>query len=292
MITLDLQRWVNRTEVQFDDATLAPAAMLAATLGRQDKFETGSVLPPLWHWLYFLPKAPHNEIGRDGHPRRGGFLPPVTLPRRMWAGSRLQWNGELRIGDTLRRTSTIESVETKSGRTGELVFVRVRHEVARTGGEAVLTEWQDIVYREASKSSNLAESTRVTATVPAAAPREWQQTWEPDPVLLFRFSALTFNSHRIHYDRSYATQEEGYPGLVVHGPLLAMLMMQLATEKSPGHSVSSFNFRGLSPVVDSSGSFDVCGAPGGDGTKAEMFVQAAGIRSTEGQVSFHHPAQR
>jgi 3-methylfumaryl-CoA hydratase len=185
-------------------------------------------LPELWHWLYFLPHARQSEIGPDGHPKRGGFLPPVPLPRRMWAGGRLEWIKPLVVGDAIERTSTIQSVTHKSGRTGDLIFVLVRHEISNAAGIA-LTEEHDIVYRDAPAPDD-------KPVTPTAAPSDatWTKTIHPDDVLLFRYSALTFNGHRIHYDRRYVTEVEGYPGLIVHGPLIATLLVDLVRQSIPG----------------------------------------------------------
>jgi 3-methylfumaryl-CoA hydratase len=225
------------------------------------------VLHPVWHWLYFLPLARQSEIGPDGHPKRGGFLPPVALPRRMWAGSKLQFEGPLHVGDAVERVSTIEDVSEKSGRTGTLVFVKVRHEVRRQGeARAAILENQDIVYREPAKPGD-------PAPAPTAAPASsaWSRTITPDPVLLFRYSALTFNSHRIHYDRPYATGEEGYGGLVVHGPLIATLLLDLVRRSLPGAQVLRFDFRAVRPLIDTH-PFQVCGEPAAesnaDGTRS------------------------
>ncbi|MFL6697874.1 MAG: MaoC family dehydratase N-terminal domain-containing protein, partial [Vitreoscilla sp.] len=219
--TLDaLRGWVGKRETHTDVITAAPIAALAATLDRDDA-SADAQLPPLHHWLYFLPVAPMRQIGDDGHPARGGFLPPVPLPRRMWAAGRLQFHGPLRVGETVTRSSEITDVQAKDGKSGPLVFVTLRHELA-SGGALAVTEEQDIVYR----GHPLAGSAP-PAMKPAPLEAAWRREIHPDPVLLFRYSALTFNGHRIHYDRPYATGIEGYPGLVVHGPLLATLLADL-----------------------------------------------------------------
>ena len=180
-------------------------------------------MPYLWHWLFFLPLAQQSEIGPDGHPRRGGLLPPVPLPRRMGAGSDFAFHQPLLVGDRLTRTSTIVDVSEKSGRAGHLIFVKVRHEIRRNGAaDVALTEHHNIVYRDAPGPNDVPPA-------PVAAPGEfsWERRIKADEVLLFRYSALTFNGHRIHYDRKYVTEVEGYPGLIVHGPLIATLLMDL-----------------------------------------------------------------
>ncbi len=239
-----LQSWQGRSETVHDLITPAPLRGLSATLDRDDPPpETGTPLPPLWHWLFFLPQHRQSEIGPDGHARRGGFLPPVPLPRRMWAGGRLQWHQPLKVGDAVHRTSRIQSVTHKSGRTGDLLFVLVRHEVHNTQG-LCLTEEHDIVYRPAALPGE-------TAPPPVAAPTmaDWQREVVPDDVLLFRYSALTFNGHRIHYDRQYVTHVEGYPGLVVHGPLIATLLVDLVRRHSD-RPLLAFEFKALRPTFE------------------------------------------
>ncbi|MDP3825584.1 MAG: MaoC family dehydratase N-terminal domain-containing protein, partial [Polaromonas sp.] len=200
-----LQSWVGRTETLVDDITAAPLRGLSATLDREDPPPVaGTAVPPLWHWLYFLPQPRRSEIGPDGHARRGGFLPPVPLPRRMWAGGRLHWHQQvLQVGDAVKRLSRIESVTHKAGRTGDLVFVLVRHEIHNAQG-LTLSEEHDIVYR-----ANPQPGDPVPPPQPAAKEAAWTETITPDDVLLFRYSALTFNGHRIHYDRRYVTEVEG-----------------------------------------------------------------------------------
>ena len=250
-----LQQWIGRTEAGRDQVTLTPMAALGATLDREDPPPAlGDDLPPLWHWLYFLPVHRQSLVGADGHPKRGGFLPPVDLPRRMWAGSQLAFLRPLKAGSAVSRLSSIESVTHKQGRTGDLVFVTVKHEVSDVHGLAIV-ERQDIVYRD---HPNASERPGAAQAAPAGA--QWAREVKPDPVLLFRYSALTLNGHRIHYDRPYATGEEGYEGLVVHGPLLATLLMDLLRSELPGGRVIAFSFRAMKPVVDTA-PFYVCGKP-------------------------------
>ena len=250
---VDLRAWVGRSETRTDTVTAVPLAALAATLDRDDPApSSGTAVPPLWHWLYFLPTARQSEIGPDGHPRRGGFLPPVALPRRMWAGGRLRFERALRVGETATRVSRIADVTTKDARSGPLVFVTVHHEISTPVGTAV-REDHDIVYRGLPAPGSAA---------PAApdAPRDeaFARTVVPDDVLLFRYSALTFNGHRIHYDRRYVTEVEGYPGLIVHGPLIATLLLDLLRRERPDAAVQSFDFKAVSPLFDLD-PFDVCG---------------------------------
>jgi len=260
--TDDWQAWVGRAETRDDVITVAPLAAMAATLDRDDPLpDAGDPVPPLWHWCYFPPLARQSEIGPDGHPKRGGFLPPVSLPRRMWAGGRLAFARPLVVGERVLRTSRIASVSAKEGRSGRLVFVTVQHDYADALGAAIHEE-HDIVYREAPAPG-------APSAVPPSAPSDEAYSREivPDPVLLFRYSALTFNGHRIHYDRDYVTREEGYPGLVVHGPLIATLLLDLLRRERPRSRVRSFEFRAVSPLFDIH-RFRVCGRDDGDGRHA------------------------
>jgi 3-methylfumaryl-CoA hydratase len=264
-----LQQWIGRQDRASDVVTPTPYAALSATLDREAvRRQPGTELPALWHWLYFLPVHPRSELGPDGHAKRGAFLPPVELPRRMWAGSELRFHRPLRVGDAISRVSTIESVAEKSGRAGPLVFVRVRHEIHRNDeNDVALTEFHDIVYREAPKPND----------TPAAALRApddpaWSKEWVPDDVLLFRYSALTFNGHRIHYDRRYVTEVEGYPGLVVHGPLIATLLLDLLRWQRPRARVARFRFRAMRPIFDIH-RFSVCGEPLPDGQSFHLWAR-------------------
>ena len=243
----DLSAWVGRSETLHDTLTVTPMAALRATLDyAAAPIAPGSPLPPLWHWLYFLPLHRQSEIGADGHARRGGFLPPVPLPRRMWAGSQFEFRAPVRIGDRVARTSTIASVNSKQGRSGTLVFVKVRHELrCNEAAEPALVEFHDIVYREAQRPDDVVPPPQAAPTGAA-----WQREIVPDDVLLFRYSALTFNGHRIHYDRKYVTEVEGYPGLIVHGPLIATLLMDLLHRQLPEAQVASFQFKAVRPTFD------------------------------------------
>jgi hydroxyacyl-ACP dehydratase HTD2-like protein with hotdog domain len=251
--------WVGRSETAEDVVDPGRMAALAATLDRPlEACAPDGALPPLWHWTQFQAWVPASAIGPDGHPMRGGFLPPVhDLPRRMFAGGRLGFPGLLFPGERIRRTSTITKVAEKAGSTGRLVFVTVRHVIDGPRGTAI-TEEHDIVYRGLEGAA--VKSAPPPPPPDAAATR---QEVMPDPVLLFRYSALTANGHRIHYDRSYVTAVEGYPGLIVHGPLQATLMADLAARVAPGRRIVAFSFRGLRPLFDLA-PFTVL-AVGGDG---------------------------
>ena len=267
---MNLQDWIGRSEKVDDTVTPTPYAALAATLDQPDtqRPAPGTPLPLLWHWLYFLPIHPQADIGPDGHAKRGGFMPPVPLPRRMWAGSDFEFHEPLRIGDALSRTSTVVHVKEKSGRSGSLIFVSVRHEIRRNGADAVaLTEHHHIVYRAAAGPGDLAPSPQ------AASPQgEWARRIVPDDVLLFRYSALTFNGHRIHYDRKHATEVEGYPGLIVHGPLIATLLMDLLRRHRPDAQVLRFEFKAVRPTFDTH-AFTVHGQPSPDGKTVHLWAR-------------------
>ena len=238
-----LEKWVGNSVTHTEQIASFPSNALAATLDRGDPLYTeGTPLPPLWHWLHFLPIFKLSDAGYDGHALLGGFLPPVPLPRRMWAGSRLVFHAPLPIGRELRKVSTVKSVKVKSGRSGQLAFVTVAHQIF-DGDTPGIDEEHDIVYRE---------KPRPDAPIPAPpqAPQHssFSREINPDPVLLFRYSALTFNGHRIHYDQPFCVDTEGYKGLVVHGPLLATMLLDLLRRESPEARVCSFEFRSLSTV--------------------------------------------
>ena len=240
-----LRDWVGNAERTGDTLIAGPLERAGATLDRDDPLPAdGDPLPPGWHWFYFLPSVPQSEIGDDGHPRLGGFLPPVPLPQRMWAGGRMTFEQPLRVGEPATRRSEIVKVEPKSGRSGQLVFVTVRHTISGSHGPATIEE-HDIVYREEAKKG-------AAPAEPKAAPKhtDWHRAVVPDPVLLFRFSALTFNGHRIHYDRPYCEAEAGYPGLIVHGPLTFILLLDLVRRELPDATVAHVDYRMLRPLFD------------------------------------------
>ena len=234
---------VGRSETRTATAYPEPAQLLHATLDRDDRgFTAGDALPLLWHWLYFPPLILQSRLGEDGHTRDSSLLPVVPfLPRRMWAGSRLRSEGPLRIGDRLTRRSEVASLTPKIGSSGRLLFVTLRHTLSGSSGGSVVEE-QDIVLREP------ASGPPPPAKPAAPAPFDFEHVVTPTPTLLFRFSALTFNAHRIHYDHPYATQVEGYEGLVVHGPLMAVLMLDLLDRVRPDVFIAAFKFKALHPA--------------------------------------------
>ncbi len=274
------QGWIGKTESRVDVVTLMPIAALSATLDRDDPApRPGDPLPPLWHWMYFLDVRRRRDLGRDGHPARGGFLPPVPLPRRMWAGGRLQFHRPLRAGEAATRESRIVSVTEKTGRTGPLGFVLVRHEIRDAAGAPAITEEHDIVYRGDPRPGD-------PVSPPRSAPAEatWTRGVVPDETMLFRYSALTFNGHRIHYDYRYATEVEGYPGLVVHGPLVATLLLDLLRRQRPDAAVARFEFRAVRPVCVTGAALTVGGEPpDGDGQTVTLWARDHdGFLTTEG----------
>jgi len=258
-----LRGWIGGTETLQDVAAAAPLAGLAALLDHEMPPWAGGEVPPLGHWLYFLPRARQSEIDVDGHPRRGGFLPPIDLPRRMFAGATITFHAPIAVGAAIERVSTILDVTEKQGATGRLVFVKLRHEISSAGTLAV-SEEQDIVYREVPIPAKAGSQEKNIAPKPEGAthsldpgPRGDTRRITPDATQLFRFSALTFNAHRIHYDRDYARDVEFYPGLVVQGPYIATLLMDHLLRHDPAVHLHSFRFRAKSPLFDTA-PFHVC----------------------------------
>ena len=262
-----LREWIGRSESSVDTVAAAPVTRLSATLDRDDPVpRDGDPLPILWHWLYFLPAHRQSELGADGHARLGGFLPPVPLARRMFAGGRIETVHPLRVGDSIARVSRIADVSSKDGRTGPLVFVRVHHEIS-TEGRLALREDQDIVYRGNPRADD-----PPPAVEPAPDDPAWTREAHPDEALLFRYSALTFNAFRPHYDRRFATEVQGYPGLVVHAPLIATLLADLVTRNLPRADVTGFSFRARKALFDSS-PFFLCGRPAEDGRSVALWAR-------------------
>jgi 3-methylfumaryl-CoA hydratase len=263
-----LKQWVGRSETREDMIHVAAVNAMAATLDKQQILTAGDPLPLLWHWLFFWAVSPASGIGPDGHPKRGGFLPPVELPRRMWAGGRLKFDSDLPVASDAKRVSRIKAIDVKTGNTGRLAFVTVAHEIGAHGNISIYEE-HDIVYRDNPQPG-------AAQAAPKAAPTDasWSRLITPDPVLLFRYSALTFNGHRIHYDRSYTTEIEGYPGLIVHGPLIATMLMELLCSQVPQQRVREFRFRAVSPTFDID-TFSVNGKLSADGHEAHLWAANA-----------------
>jgi 3-methylfumaryl-CoA hydratase len=266
-IDLDhLRQWIGRGEEVTDVITAQPLAGLSATLDRDDpRPAPGDPVPPSGHWLYFLPTTRQSELAEDGHAHRGGFLPPVPLPRRMWAGGRIAFHQPIRVGDAVVRRSEVMDVTLKEGRDESLVFVVVRHSVSGPGGTAIVED-HDIVYREEPRPDAPQPPPR-----PAPGTPVWQRAVIADSVMLFRYSALIFNGHRIHFDHTYATEVTGYPGLVVHGPLTATLLMDLCRRARPEAALTRFDYRAVRPLFDTH-PFTIAGEPAADGNSARLWA--------------------
>ncbi len=241
-----LRQWIGRTQEATDTVTAQLVKGLRATLFQEiGEPRTGDAAPFTVHWCLAQPVFPMSMLGPDGHPTRGGFLPPVPLPRRMWAGGEIEFLDPLRVGDESTRTSRIADVTVKTGSTGQLCFVSVEHTVTSPRGVAI-RERQDIVYRDMG-------SAQAAAKAPPPPPvAQHRETHVSDPVLLFRYSALTFNGHRIHYDRDYVTKVEGYPGLIFHGPLQAAFIVEMAAKLRGGRPPKKFTYRGVQPLFEGS----------------------------------------
>jgi 3-methylfumaryl-CoA hydratase len=249
-------------EERADDFVVpSSVAALAATLDYDAAPET---LPPLWHWIFFRPIVRQSLIAEDGHPRKGGFLPDLGLPRRMWAGGRLRFAAAIPVGERIARVSRILDVSEKQGRSGKLGFVTVGHRIT-CGDTLAIDEEHDIVYREPPAPG-------APAPAPSAAPDDgaWDRVIVPDETLLLRYSALTFNAHRIHYDRPYVTQTEGYPGLVVHGPLIATLLMDTLRRQLPHARITAFSFKAMRPCF-AGNALHLRGKPSDDGKTVELW---------------------
>ncbi|WP_316014663.1 MaoC family dehydratase N-terminal domain-containing protein [Roseobacter sp. HKCCA0434] len=255
-----LKGWIGREQKDSEVLSSMLVRQFNATFDRTSETEQGDEAPLLIHLCLAQPTAPMSELGRDGHPALGGFLPPVPLPRRMWAGGAFTFHSGIRIGEEVTRHSTITDVQLKEGRSGALCFVTVQHEVS-ANGRAVLSERQDIVYRDIPAGSQGKPKAEPTPAAVGAHSR----VVEPHPTLLFRYSALTFNGHRIHYDKPFCIDVEGYPGLVVHGPMQATMLCQYAADLR-GHAPKTFAFRSLSPIYDNA-DFTVNAAEEGDALK-------------------------
>ncbi len=274
-----LRQWIGKHETIEETISAEPLRRLRAILDLEPEAITeGDEIPPLWHWVYFLKPVRASELGRDGHAVLGDFMPPVPLPRRMWAGGKVIFNAAIRVGEIARRESRVRDVRLKKGRTGKLCFVEVEH-CFFVGTEMRFSEIHNLVYRDVKRAGE-------NDTLPPEAPKnaQWTQKVIPSPTLLFRYSALTFNGHRIHYDRDFCRQQEGYPGLVFHGPLTATLLLQLASGNNPGKAIAAYEFRAYSPLFDNA-PFTLNGRM--DGIGAELWASnAEGRLAMKASVSF------
>jgi 3-methylfumaryl-CoA hydratase len=268
--------WIGRAEEMTDVIEPARSNALRAALGDPAPKAAGEDMPLLHHWLYFWNVQPPAGLGDDGHPAKGGFLPPVPLPRRMWAGGRLQFVQPLKLGERATKVSKILDVQEKTGKTGRLVFVTVEHRLSGENGLAIIEE-QDLVYREPAAPGSISGPSG-QGPAPEAA---WCERLDPDTVLLFRYSALTMNGHRIHYDLPYARDEEAYPALVVHGPLQASLLIDLAARKL-GKPIAKFAFRGQQPAFAGAPLF-VCGETSEEG--ASVWTEQDGRKNMTASVT-------
>jgi 3-methylfumaryl-CoA hydratase len=264
------REWIGRGVEQGQNLSPWPAQALFATIRREGAPLSLATLPLLGHWVYFQDSAPQGALSIDGHPMRGGFMPPVDLPRRMWAGGRLEFVRSPQLGAWVDKRSTIIDVAAREGRSGRLLFVTVQH-ILSDGEGLLLKEEQDIVYRGAAPPGAAGAADLAPTPAPALAAGGWRQSVRPETTLLFRYSALTFNAHRIHYDRDYAVTAEGYQGLVVQGPLLATLLLDSLVRVRPDFAVHRFNFRALRPVFDTA-DFAIAGALEADGRTATLQV--------------------
>lgn len=285
--TPDLDAWIGRTEVSVDLASRTALVQLAALLDHPLPTAVDeAVLSPTGHWLQFTPQDPQSALGADGHPRLGGFLPPLDLPRRMWAGSTIDYATPIHPGQSLQRTTTIESITPKTGSSGRLCFLVLRNDVSADGIHA-LTDRHTIVYREAAPRVPTTGSARRAPRAPTPPPEgwDWVQTVTPDEVMLFRFSALTFNAHRIHYDLAYVTEVEGYPGLVTHGPLTATLLVSAFQQHRPTARITRFAFRAHSPVF-SGETLHLVGRTAGDGIEELAVIAPDGETAISAEIAF------
>ncbi len=267
----DYRDWIGSSETFEDEISLNTCRQMAATLDEvENEFKAGDPLPPMWHYCFFLNNAPMREIGPDGHPKRGGFLPPVALPRRMFANGSLVFHAPIPIGAEVRRVGEVVAVTNKQGKSGELVFVTVKFDIY-AGDTLCLEETQSYAYREMGAPN---PAPVPLDEWPAISEDHWMRQIVPDAVLLMRYSALTFNGHRIHYDRPYTLQEEGYPGLLVQGPLIATYMSELVRLHAD-RPIRQFDYRAIAPIFDT-GPFRVTGVPQDDGTVALEAMRSDG----------------
>jgi 3-methylfumaryl-CoA hydratase len=279
-----LQGWIGRSRSIADEFTLPTVRRIAAMLDLDGSgFAAGGELPPHWVGMFFPEIAPRSEIGPDGHPRKGDFLPPVPLPRRMLAGRRLRFHAAPRIGEVAEKRTEIASITPKHGRSGAMIFVTLRHEVIGADGRAIATEEQDVVYREAASASTQKPA---ETPPPLEAPAAWQEQVVTDPVLVFRYSAVTYNGHRIHYDADYARGEEGYPGIVVNGGLTLLLLLEAARRRHP-KPLAGYAARNLKPLIAGAGGVTLCAGAALEGGRIPAWAQdAKGAKVLEATLEF------
>ena len=278
----DFSSWIGNSETEYGIVSAYSANCFTATLDRDDPpFEDGDPLPPAWHYFYFHELVGLAETGEDGHRAKGSFMPPIPYPRRMWAGSKMIFDSPMRIGEKVRKVITIADVTIKEGASGPLCFVTTTEEVFGEDDRLTTTERRTQVYRNAANPNAPMPTPR-----PAPAEAVWSRTVHPSAVMLFRYSALTMNSHRIHYDKDYVRDVEGYPGLLVHGPLTMTMMLDLFRRELPSATVTAFDLRAVSPVYDTL-DFTVHGAPGEDDGACKLWAMTGeGALAMTADVSF------
>ena len=275
----EIKSWLGHEIEQKDIIDSNRVRAMGALLDRDNLlFEYGTPLPPCWHWAFCLDTTPQSKLGMDGHPKKGGFLPDLGLPRRMWAGSRLKFHYSPEIGSSITKKSKISSITPKSGKSGKLVFILVKHDWY-VDGVKFIEEEQDIVYRDITRTGQTSKGVS-----PVKKSAEWSMNVTPDSALLFRYSAVTFNSHRIHYDRPYCLNEEGYPGLVVHGPLIATILIEFFQTNNPNAIIKEFSFRAVSPLFEGQ-TFSVNGCKEKDNGWYDVWAEnSQGSLATKGQI--------
>ena len=275
-----LRSHIGRTQVATEVLQPGPANLLRLALGRPEpELHEGDPLPPAWLGLYFLPRVASAELRPDGSPRDTGVIPALPLPRRMFAGERVRFHRALRLGETVRRETALADIAVKRGGTGTLVFATVQSRVSGADGLA-LEDGRRTVFRDEVQAG---ERNQAPRREPAPADVPWRRRVTPDPILLFRFSALTFNSHRIHYDRPWAMEREGYPGLVVHGPLTATLLVDFARDRNPGRQIVAYATQARAPLFDTA-PFELRGRPAGDGRSELWAVTPEGTVAMSAEV--------
>ncbi len=275
----DFAGWVGRSREQEDEITRPALRRIAAMLDLPDmEFPAGAALPPHWYAMFFPEIARQSELGEDGHPRRGDFLPPIPLPRRMFAGRRVRFHDTLRVGDVAIKRSTITAVTPKTGRSGAMVFVTIEHSFI-VSGRVVLIEEQDVVYRDAPNPG-----TPATAPAPVPAVPDWSRQVQPTTKLIFRYSAITYNGHRIHYDADYTRGSEGYPGLVVNGGLSLLLLLQSAVFEL-GRTPTALAVRNLRPLF-AADPVTLAGTGIVDGRAAAWVADAKGALAVSAELQF------
>ncbi|MGE8540607.1 hypothetical protein [Acinetobacter sp. ANC 3813] len=271
--------WIGKKEVLTDYTHPRSVSMMQALLNQPDI--KNNKLPHLYQWFYFLPIVNGENLAEDGHPQKGAFLPPIPYPKRMWAGSRIEFIAPVLLNQNIRRESEIINIQFKAGKSGNMYFVTVKHSIYADHSPAIIEE-QDIVYRDVSNQPSISQP--LTPILHDEKPFSYKKSFPVNTVTLFRYSALTFNGHKIHYDRPYAMEAEGYPGLVVHGPLLATLLLHSFQQETPNKKVSRFEFRAVNPVFDFN-DFFICGDVQTD--QAELWIEKSdGQIAMKGKVEF------